>query len=208
MRYCLQPPDAFKDFGAMKASEKNTIRRRIRAGFPGDMQRQLESEAICRHLMAWKQYDTASCIGFYMPMKREADITPVIIDALAHGKMVALPRVEDKGMMSFRSLTALEQLNKGSYGILEPNNTAPIVTADAIEVLVVPIEAIRHDGLRLGKGGGFYDRLLAQRHGLTIGAVLSWQWADDIPQEAWDQTLDAAVDHNGIHLFGTSMDKE
>lgn len=192
----------------MKASEKDAIRRRIRAGFPGDMQRQLESEAICRHLMAWKQYSKASCIGFYMPMKREADITPVIMDALAHGKMVALPRVEDKGIMSFRSITSLEQLNEGSYGILEPNSYAPIVSPDAIDVLLVPIEAIRHDGLRLGKGGGFYDRLLAQWHGLAIGAVLSWQWADDIPQEAWDQSLDAAVDHHGIHVYRTSMDKE
>ena len=72
---------------------------------------------------------------------------------------------------------------------------------DALELLLVPLEGIDPSGMRLGKGGGYYDCLLADRSITTLGCALSWQWTVQVPCQAWDKPLSACADMNGIHLF-------
>ena len=84
---------------------------------------------------------------------------------------------------------------------MEPVENAPVVDTGTIDLLLVPLEGISSSGVRLGKGGGYYDRLLAACPALTLGAALSWQWTEDIPRERWDRPLHACTDLGGIHIF-------
>ncbi|MBQ8654882.1 MAG: 5-formyltetrahydrofolate cyclo-ligase [Clostridia bacterium] len=180
---------------------KAWLRRSIRGRFPGDEARRAESERLCRHVMDWDCYRRASAAGLYIPLAWEADVMAILRHALRSGKTVALPRVEDQAHMTMRQMRSMEELVPGRWGIAEPSPEALIVPCQELELLIVPLEGIDRRGVRLGKGGGYYDRLIAQMHGMTLGAAMSWQWEESIPQDKWDVPLKAAADQNGIVLF-------
>lgn len=185
----------------MAAAEKAALRRRIRAGFPGETVRQQESAALCRRIIQWEPYRRAQTVGAYMPLRMEADVTPIIRDALDQGKTLALPRVEDETTMTLRIIRSMEELQIGRWGIAEPGEQAEILEPCKLDLLIVPLEGIDRHGTRLGKGGGYYDRLIAQTACMTLGAVMSWQWQEIIFRESWDQPLMYAADQNGIHVL-------
>ena len=180
--------------------QKAAVRRAVRASFD-EAKRQQESRLICQHVLAWEPYQRAQVVGGYMPMKHEADILPVLQHALESGKTLVLPRCGQAPQMTFYQVKHLGELVRGSFGLLEPSEDAPVVPMDRIDLLLTPLEAITRDGLRLGKGGGYYDCLLARQKIATLGIVLSWQWVEKLPRETWDQPLHAAADQQGIHLF-------
>lgn len=188
----------------MKANDKADIRRQVRGAFLGEEARRSESAALCRHVLSWPVYRAAVCVGGYIPLRREADITPILWDALRTGKTVVLPRIEAEHGLTFRCVGSLDELVPGPYGLAEPPMDAPNVPVDAIDLLITPLEAVTRTGMRLGKGGGYYDRLLAEYDGMTLGAALSWQWVDSMPAEPWDKPLRAAADALGIHIFSVS----
>ena len=180
---------------------KALLRKQIRAAFPGAEERDRQSRALCGHVLSsdlWK--DVHTVVG-YVPLPREADVTPLLRAGLTQGKRLLLPRVEGPGVMTLRQVGALESLVPGAYGIPEPAEDAPIVPPSEADLILTPLEAIDRSGLRLGKGGGYYDRLLSAADAFSLGIVLSWQWTDAVPADPWDRALDAAADRDGIHLF-------
>lgn len=185
----------------MSNPTKAEVRRAVRALFPGGEIRARESAALCAHLLASPEYAAADTVAAYVPLRREADVTAVLSAVLRDGKVLALPLVEGEGLMTLRRMDTLDALIPGAYGIPEPPQNAPVIAPDALDLLIVPLEAIDRSGLRLGKGGGFYDRLLPQTHCPAIGAVMSWQWIDRTPRDPWDKPLDAAADCAGVHRF-------
>lgn len=182
-------------------NDKAAIRRAVRGAFPGETVRQEESLALCRHVLDWEAYRRARVIGGYMPVKHEADVTPILLDALATGKKLALPRCGKAPEMCFHQVKSLNELVPGAYGLLEPRPDAPVVPSEEINLLLTPLEALTREGWRLGKGGGYYDHLLREKSLLAAGMVMSWQWIKALPRDSWDQPLRAAADAQGIHLF-------
>ena len=180
---------------------KDELRRALRAASPGREARDRESLMLCAHITAWEPYHRARVVGGYMPLSREANVVPVLQDALSRGKTLALPRCMAEGRLCFHRVESLGSLRRGAYGLLEPEEDAPVVGAEEINLLLVPLEGISSSGARLGKGGGYYDRLLASCPALTLGAALSWQWTEDIPQEKWDRPLHACAGAEGIRIF-------
>lgn len=179
-------------------NEKQALRQTVRARFPGSDERDRESCAICAHVLAWPAYRRARVVAGYMPLPREADVTPILADALQAGKALLLPRVEGERRMTLRRITSLDGLTVNRWGLLEPPEDAPIAPAGEAELLLVPLEAIDPRGMRLGKGGGYYDTLLERETGATLGVALSWQRVERVPEEGWDKPLDAVVGADGI----------
>jgi 5-formyltetrahydrofolate cyclo-ligase len=101
----------------------------------------------------------------------------------------AFPRIEGKNLTFHLSPWA--DLVPGPLGIPQPPAGAPQVTPD---LLLVPLLATTLDGVRLGQGGGYYDRTLAalRTKGPVTAVGLAWevQIADFLPLDAWDQRLD------------------
>lgn len=185
----------------MSMSEKALLRRAVRGLYPGEEARNAHSAALCRRVLDWPMYQRAKVICGYVPLRREADIMPLLRDALASGKQLVLPRVEGAGRMTLRRVEALEALVPGAYGIPEPREDAWHVPPEKLDLVLVPLEAVDDTGMRLGKGGGYYDRLLPQVRGISAGMALPWQWVRQVPREPWDRPLDAVVDSEGITLF-------
>ncbi|KPF77608.1 hypothetical protein IP88_05745 [alpha proteobacterium AAP81b] len=101
----------------------------------------------------------------------------------------AFPRVTG-GALSFH-LAAWADLRPGFGGIPEPAATAPAIVPD---LLLVPLLAVTPAGVRLGQGGGYYDRTLAtlRSRGSVAAIGLAWdvQIADALPADPWDEALD------------------
>lgn len=185
----------------MTAMNKRECRACLRARHEGMAARNAQSALLCQHILNSPEYKSARVIGGYMPLPREADILPVLRDALAQGKTLLLPLCGQAPHMTLRRVESLENLAPGSYGIAEPTEAAAVVPISDADLLLVPLEGIDKKGYRLGKGGGYYDCLLEKANVRTIGCALTWQWIDHLPRECWDKPLYACADANGVHTF-------
>jgi len=98
--------------------------------------------------------------------------------------MIVLHRVSSPG-----------ELEPGRFGVREPAADSPVVAPENVRVFLCPGVAFEPGGLRLGRGGGYYDRLLAGRatDALTIGVCLESQIVDAIPAEEHDIRMDLVV---------------
>jgi len=129
----------------------------------------------------------------YMPLHSEIDPRPVMVRWAETGR-VCVPVVAGKGLpLAFHAWTAHSRMLPGAFGALIPE-TADIVVP---EVLIVPLVAFDRSGYRLGYGGGFYDRTLADLRAASgataIGFAYAAQEMPRVPREATDQPLDAVV---------------
>lgn len=89
---------------------------------------------------------------------------------------------------------------KNGARIFQPKATQAECISDRVAVVLVPGLAFTKDGLRLGRGAGFYDRYLKQNSGaLRVGVAFETQIAGDIPTEPWDEPLDLLLTDEGIY---------
>jgi 5-formyltetrahydrofolate cyclo-ligase len=134
----------------------------------------------------------------------EFDTMPLIEEALRRGKRVCMPRVDWRartlGVHPLRDLAALQE---GYMGILEPvsREAVPLTKLDFI---LVPGTAFDGMGNRLGRGAGYYDRLLStpDLRAVRCGAAFGIQVLDFLPHGPSDQTVDLLVTEQGVFRFG------
>lgn len=162
--------------------------------------------------------DTKTLFTF-LPTIQEIDTKRLISQALSAGMLVAAPRVEGQSL-KFYPINSIESpFATGKYGIREPTDDTPPVfpSPNAIPlplVVLVPGLAFTKNGSRLGKGGGYYDRFLAEllaafgektvpgaRKNITLaGVAWSFQIVDDLPAESHDIPLDCVFTEKGCIL--------
>ena len=126
-----------------------------------------------------------------------AEVSPrILADHLAEqGWILALPSVEGaEGQMVFRRWDRERPLVHDAIGLNAPDSECEVLEPD---LLIVPLLAFDRDGRRLGQGGGYYDRALAdlkaRRQVLVLGLAYSGQEVADLPREPHDQALDAIL---------------
>jgi len=134
-------------------------------------------------------------VAGYAPIRHEIDVMPLMEALHAAGRELALPAVGAvDAPLIFRAWRPGEALREAAFGVPAPLPDAPPVRPD---VLIVPLAAFDRAGNRLGYGGGFYDRTLQvlRREGpvTAIGAAFSGQELDNVPHEAFDQSLDGII---------------
>ena len=118
---------------------------------------------------------------------------------LAAGRTVLWPRVQEDGTLSLHALGSRGDLGSGFRGILEPSTASPAASLDQVGLVLVPGVAFDRLGGRLGQGGGFYDRLLADLEGaFSVGVAFEAQIVDTLPLEDHDVALDALVTETGL----------
>ncbi len=106
------------------------------------------------------------------------------------------PKCGDRGQMEFYSVRNLSEMQASDYGIREPDESLhELVDAEAIDLFLCPASAYTHNGERLGKGGGYYDRYLLRKRpdAITLGVVFSSQIVEYIPTEAHDLLVDRVL---------------
>ena len=153
------------------------------------------SLAVCGHLRRQPAWREARSILFYSPLLDELDIQPLIEETLAEGKLAALPRYDPETGCYGASLIsgAAVNLSPGQFGIPEPHPAAPPLPLNQLDFILVPGLAFDLFGARLGRGRGFYDRLLAGVRGVKCGLGFDEQIEPELPLETHDILLDCLV---------------
>ena len=163
--------------------------------------RKAASEIICAKLAADTDialrvdpFEWGSPVAVYLASPQEIDLSPFIRKMLATGIKVVAPRWNGV-TYELAVLKGLDEthLRQGPMGILEPVE-AEIVSPKEVGIWLVPGLAFTRSGKRLGYGGGWYDRLLADiKFPLSIGIAHAFQVVDDLPSEPHDVPLAGVV---------------
>jgi len=186
-------------------SGKDEIRREMRARRKAlsAAERAEASAIICAKLAqssdlgeVMDPFEIGSPIAVYLASPDEIDLRAYIERLLWFGCKVVAPRWngETYELAVLKGLDA-RHLRRGPMGIMEPVD-AEIVPAKEVYGWIVPGLAFTRDGRRLGYGGGWYDRLLADapKDAVKLGVAHSFQVVDDLPAEPHDIQLTAVVD--------------
>lgn len=145
-------------------------------------------------------WNAAKRIAIYLPFDGEIDTAPLIDFARSAGKLVHLPIVNEDKSLKFAQWRSGEKLVSNRFNILEPATTAACSAAELIEFIFLPLVAWDRHGNRLGMGGGYYDRALAEiRQPLRVGLAHTCQQVELIAREEWDVTLDYVATDTALH---------
>ncbi|MDO4268290.1 MAG: 5-formyltetrahydrofolate cyclo-ligase [Eubacteriales bacterium] len=187
-----------------KAEEKQALRRQIRQIRRSlDMgERAVMDQAVRRHLLSLPDFleGAAKCrtVYCYVSHGNETDTQGILAALLADGMAVAVPRVE-KDHMAFYLITGPDDLTGGYKGILEPKQGCPAADCKAAPVLV-PGSAFSGRCGRLGLGGGFYDRFMAEEPDhLWIGLAYEFQICSRLPMEEHDRPVDFVITEKQVY---------
>lgn len=163
------------------------------------------NSAICRSLEQLDEVRNAEIIAAYMPFDGEVDLGAFFAKCAENRKRVCFPRAKvsiadtvDYEMAevspdALRSTENNSSFSKGRYGIPEPVSECAAVEGKNIEVWLVPGIGFDLSGNRLGRGGGFYDRMLTGVSGIKIGIGYEIQLIEKIPVERNDQGMNIIV---------------
>jgi len=137
-------------------------------------------------------FQQARIIALYHAIPGEVE-TAGFIHKWICGKQILLPLVEGDNLRLL-PYTAGQDLNKGAFGILEPCPTgSDCIQNEEIDLIIVPGIAFDRQGNRLGRGKGYYDRLLSTLSAPRIGLCFSFQLLDHIPVKPFDIQMNAIV---------------
>lgn len=143
-------------------------------------------------------WQAAHSVFLYLPLGWEIDTRALIGQAFAQGKRVAVPVSGPDGRMEAVQITAETPLRPGRFGILEPGRTGEILLPQDASLIVVPALAYDRRGIRIGRGGGYYDRWLACTPGISIGLCYTQYLFACLPCQAHDRRVDAICTQEGI----------
>jgi 5-formyltetrahydrofolate cyclo-ligase len=169
------------------SSLKSKIRKKARKFKISVRDRLLRSLKACVEIEKMPSFKKAKTIGFYAALEDEMDLMPLASRARALGKKIFFPRVVE-GEIEFREVRDLENdFHEGKWGIWEPNPESTAKRERELDLLFVPGRAFDARGNRVGRGGGFYDRLLFRwKKGVRIGVCFREQLIASVPCEAHD----------------------
>jgi 5-formyltetrahydrofolate cyclo-ligase len=137
-------------------------------------------------------YRSAKTIYGYLPYNQEVRTVPMLEKAIADGKKVAVPKVYGDEM-KFIYLDDLSAVEKGYAGIPEPVADGPVAD-DETALVLMPGLAFDRDGHRIGYGGGFYDKFLAQEpNHPTLALCYDFQMLPKLQTEEFDIPVDQVL---------------
>lgn len=162
--------------------------RARRAGLP-DL-----SPTVCGHLAGFLRARGIERVLAYRALPSE-----VSLDALAADFELFTTRASWKPERRLTLHAWHSATEPSRFGALEPPKDAPQVERERIQAVLLPGLAFDRSGLRLGYGGGFYDRLLAHWPVLTVGVIPSALVVDALPGEPHDVRVRYLATEAGIH---------
>jgi 5-formyltetrahydrofolate cyclo-ligase len=152
--------------------------------------RTVESMDLCARLEP--QLHSAQHILFYAPLADELDVWPLMEKLLKSPTVCALPAFDDATQFySARRVKKLEtDIFTGKFGVSEPLAGCEEIPRNQFDLVLVPGMAFDLSGNRLGRGKGFYDRILSATSGIKCGVSYDFQLLEKIPTEPHDAKVD------------------
>jgi 5-formyltetrahydrofolate cyclo-ligase len=174
---------------------KVELRQQIRAALEKipPAVRAVESIDLCNRLEA--QLRSARTILFFAPLPDELDVWPLLEIFLTAGKICALPFFDSvtQTYSARRVQNLAADIATGQFGIREPASSCPEIPLEKFDLILVPGVAFDWNGNRLGRGRGYYDRILSRVGGLKCGIGYDFQLVKRIPAEPNDVRMNFIV---------------
>jgi 5-formyltetrahydrofolate cyclo-ligase len=193
----IQPDDDSSP--ATKGDLRRRMRQRRRAfvNARGDLRWSLPEDRFVNML------DRGVTLASYQPYGHEADPAPIVALARALQTFVAWPRVDNDGLMRFYTLGPSQSMIADASGMMVPAEDGRLANPS---IILLPLVAFDRHGIRLGQGGGHYDRALAaldeqcrvdptfsRQRAVRIGIAWSVQECALLPRDRWDMPLDHII---------------
>ena len=160
------------------------------------------SRAIVTRIAALPSFAAARCVLVTLPFASEWDSRPLALAALASGKTLVVPRVNNASrMLELHVVTDIvRDVTTGYKDIPEPLPALPQVAPETVDWILVPGVAFSPEGSRLGYGGGYYDRLMItlQPAAARIAGAFDAQIVAHIPAASHDLSVDLVVTESRI----------
>ena len=176
--------------------EKKLLREKyknIRMNMTAEFKNECDTK-ILERLISLYQYRECRYLFTYVSKGLEVDTRRLIEKALADGKKVAVPKCIEQHQMDFYFIRSFDDLEEGCFGLLEPKtDICQKVKSYYRAMCIVPGRSFDFRGCRIGYGGGYYDRFLADFNGSKIGICYSSciQW--NLPKGIYDTAVDLVV---------------
>ena len=182
-------------------AEKTALRRALRSTRDQltNAQRHLACQRAHKHLKDWSVWESAGVIASYLPHQSEFDPSGL----LAHrrsGSQVACPRVVGT-TLNFHLWQDGDATETTLGGVRQPVASATPVSIETIDLFITPLLGCGRTGMRLGYGGGFYDRLFVTARGFRLGVGFTQQHVGDWQAEAHDKPLNGFLSDSELVLF-------
>ncbi len=162
------------------------------------------ARATADHLMELPEVRRAATVAAYVSVSSEPGTGPLLDLLSAAGKRVILPLLQPDLDLDWAAYAGPQHLRTARRGLLEPDG--PPLGLDAVataDVVLAPGLAVGRDGVRLGQGGGCYDRALARVPVGTLVCVLlhSEEVLDVVPRDDHDRSVSAVATELGVTRF-------
>ena len=188
-----------------KSEHKKALRKQLVAERLAMTDRDVKCDMLQRVMRIWLVNRPDTVIGAYWPIKGEFDPLPALhrwkedgeLQGEAQPRRIGLPVVDKlHGTLKFHAWFPGCPMEEDAYGIPKPKDTEIVVPT----LLFVPCVGYGPGGFRLGYGGGFYDKTLAQLQPkpYTVGLGFTQGYVDDLEPEPHDAALDAILNDNGV----------
>ena len=149
---------------------------------------------VAENVRRLKEYRPAKTLLIYMSTPIEVDTVQIIKNAWADGKSVAVPRcIPDSRDMEFHYIDSLECLAPGTFSVLEPDPSLPVVDDFTGCLMIVPGMQFDMKGYRIGYGKGYYDRYMVRFSGISAGICYSDELRPFMYHGRYDRSVDIVV---------------
>ncbi len=182
----------------LKRVARSSLRERL-AKFSA-AQRTTASAALVAHILLTEVWQRATGVLLFRALDDEPSLDALARDALARGTMLAMPRIETDGRMTLRRVESLREdaWDIDACGIQSPNGVE--IDVAQFDFIAVPGVGFAPDGARVGRGKGYYDRLLASlpNETTTVGIAFACQILNRLPTEPHDARVQWIATEDGV----------
>ncbi|SEK65802.1 5-formyltetrahydrofolate cyclo-ligase [Carnobacterium iners] len=145
-----------------------------------------QEEILIKTLFGTSEWEKAKVIALTMAQKLELDTSKIIEKAWSEDKVVVIPRTKKDRKMDFVVYKKDTPIEVSSFGLKEPARHLIATSRSDIDLIIVPGVAFCEAGFRIGFGGGYYDRFLANYEGNTVSLVLNEQQVELFKADSFD----------------------
>ncbi len=171
---------------------KSELRQQMRELKRQFTQQQLDELSLSVILRLKPLLAEAHTVLAFYSLPDEVNTHQLVDDLVAEGKTLLLPKVLDDATMELRRYTGQSDLEEGAFHIMEPVG-APFTEFLQIDVALIPGMAFDAQGRRLGRGKGYYDRLLTSVDCKTLGVCFDFQKVREVPVGEHDMPVDEVI---------------